>query len=238
MMIPAKNEAATIGAVVRDAIATLRCDVVVVDDGSTDDTASRARDAGATVLRLPYNLGVGGAIRTALRYASRNGYQQVVQLDGDGQHLAAEVVKLLATLDQERCDLVIGSRFAAGYAVKGSRRTMMRLLSMLVSRRLGVRVTDTTSGFRSMSRAAIEFFATEYPVDYLSDTVEALLLAHDRDLRVREVDVEMRERQGGAPSATTLRSLYHLVRLALTLLLYSLRRQRGGEPLPTREGGT
>lgn len=224
-MIPAKDEATTIAGVVEDAAATFDCDVVVVDDGSSDLTGDVAVNAGATVLRLPYNLGVGGAIRTALRYAARHGYDTVVQLDGDGQHLAPEALPLLDAVWNGTCDLAIGSRFARGYSVHGLRRVMMRMLSALVSRRLGVRITDTTSGFRVMNRRAIELFAVEYPVDYLSDTVEALLLAHDRGLRVQEIDVHMRARQGGAPSASTARTLYHLVRLSLTLVLYSLRRR-------------
>lgn len=208
--------------------ALLDADVVVIDDGCTDRTCERARAAGATVLPLPYNLGVGGAIRTGLRYALDRRYDYVVQLDGDGQHDAAEAKRLLEEADRGY-DLVIGSRFAAGYRVGRLRRVTMRFLSRIISRRLQSPITDTTSGFRAMGPRAIALFAREYPVDYLSDTVEALLLAGDAKLRVTEVDVRMHERQGGIPSASSFRSTYHMARLMLVVFLHSLRRKNGEE---------
>lgn len=131
--------------------------------------------------------------------------------------------RLLARLDAGDVDLVIGSRFAEGYKVGWARRMIMRALSRLISRRLGSRVTDTTSGFRAMGHRAVAVFARDYPVDYLSDTVEALLLAGDAGLRVAEVDVQMRERQAGVPSASALKSAYHLVRLLLVVLIHAIR---------------
>jgi len=216
VMIPALNEEETIAAVVRDARAQLSTDVVVIDDGSTDRTADRATGAGATVLRLPYNLGVGGALRTGLRYAVDNGFNRVVQLDGDGQHDATEARRLLATLE-DGYDLVVGSRFAAGYELGRGRRATMHVLSSIVSRRLGERITDTTSGFRAMGPEAITLFSREYPVDYLSDTVEALLLAASHGLRVTEIDVAMHPRQGGTPSSPGVKGVYHLTRLMLAI---------------------
>ena len=233
VIVPALNEADSIDAVVRDARAVLAADVVVVDDGSTDATADLAVAAGATVLTLPYNLGVGGAIRTALRYAQDHGYARVLQLDGDGQHEASEGLRLVEKLDADRLDLVVGSRFAAGYDVGTGRRLVMRILSRTISRRLGTRITDTTSGFRAMATPTIAVFSREYPLDYLSDTVEALLIAGDAGLRVGELDVHMRPRQGGTPSASSLKSAYHLVRLLLVVLVHSIRRKPkpGGEDL-------
>jgi len=222
IIVPALNEEGAIGAVVRDARALLQCDVVVIDDGSTDRTAAIAHDSGAIVLSLPFNLGVGGAIRTALHYAEREGYERVAQIDGDGQHDPLEVKRLLAELDKG-FNVVVGSRFSAGYELSGSRRFAMRRLSSVVSRRLGVPVTDTTSGFRAMDRRAIEFFARQYPVDYLSDTVEALLLAADAGLRVSEVGVRMHQRTHGTPSSGRAKSLYHLGRLSLVIALHHLR---------------
>jgi glycosyltransferase involved in cell wall biosynthesis len=224
VVVPALNEADSIAAVVTDARTELDADVVVVDDGSTDATGACAMAAGATVLTLPYNLGVGGAIRTALRYAEREGYRRVLQLDGDGQHEAVEGRRLVEVLDLEGVDLVVGSRFAAGYAVGRGRRFVMRILAGIISRRLHTSVTDTTSGFRAMGPATIGVFAQQYPLDYLSDTVEALLIAGDAGLRVREVDVRMRPRQGGVPSSSALRSAYHLVRLLLVVLVHTIRR--------------
>lgn len=216
VIIPALNEAATIAAVIGEARTHLSCDVLVIDDGSFDATAEKAREAGATVVSLPYNLGVGGALRTGLRYAARQGYNRVVQLDGDGQHDAREATRVLDLLE-DGYDLVVGSRFAAGYDLGRTRRFTMRLLSRIVSRRLGARITDTTSGFRAMGPDAIELFSRHYPSDYLSDTVEALLMAAAAGLRVAEVDVEMRPRQGGVPSTPGAKGLYHLARLLFAI---------------------
>lgn len=216
VVVPALNEEETIAAVVRDARTHLSSDVVVIDDGSSDMTGARASEAGATVLRLPYNLGVGGALRTALRYAADHGYNRVVQLDGDGQHDAEEARRLLATLESGY-DLVIGSRFKAGYELNRSRRAMMGLLSQIVSRRLGTPITDTTSGFRAMGPKAIALFSQYYPVDYLSDTVEALLVAGAAGLQVAEIDVAMRPRQGGVPSSPGVKGVYHLTRLMVAI---------------------
>jgi len=180
------------------------------------------------VVRLSFNLGVGGAIQTGLRYALDHGYDRVVQLDGDGQHDAREAKRLLDELDRSDADFVVGSRFEAGWPLSRSRRLAMRVLSRIVSRRLGVRIDDTTSGFRAMGPRAIELFAARYPVDYLSDTVEALLLAAERRMVVREVAVQMRPRQAGLPSAGSVRSLYHLVRLLLGIAVRDVRRHRPG----------
>ncbi len=226
-MVPALNEAESIRAVVEGARSVLAAPVVVVDDGSTDATSDLARAAGATVLPLPFNLGVGGAIRTGIHYAVDHGYRCVVQLDGDGQHEPSEAKRLLEALEHEQADMVVGSRFAAGYAVSWHRRVAMRWLSWLVSRRLGTRLTDTTSGFRAMGPRALDLFARDYPLDYLSDTVEALLIAADAGLRVVEVDVVMHNRQGGRPSANRLSSAFHLTRLLLVIFLHSLRRRSG-----------
>jgi glycosyltransferase involved in cell wall biosynthesis len=237
VVIPALNEAETVGRVIADVVAALGADVVVIDDGSTDDTARAARAAGAQVLSHPFNLGVGGAIRTGMRYASRQGYARVVQIDADGQHLPSEAARLLAELDEQHADLVIGSRFTTGYArssagydVSMLRRLSMRLLSRLVSRRSRTRITDTTSGFRAFGPAAIKVLAPIYPSAYLSDTVETLLIAGDSGLRVVEIPVAMSQRLGGSPSSGHFRSLFHLIRVILVVLLHRVRRpvsQRG-----------
>jgi len=228
VIVPALNEEAAIGAVVEDAVATLDGDVVVVDDGSTDRTAEVARAAGALVLRLPFNLGVGGAIRTGLRYATAHGYDRVLQLDADGQHDAREAKRLLDEIDSTGADFVVGGRFEAGYRLSHSRRFAMRVLSRIVSRRLGVKIHDTTSGFRALGPQAVALFASRYPVDYLSDTVEALLMAADNGLDVREVGVQMRPRQAGSPSTRGARSLYHLGRLLLGIAVRDVLRRPAG----------
>jgi glycosyltransferase involved in cell wall biosynthesis len=231
-VIPAFNEEASVGAVVEAVRNVLGCDVVVVDDGSSDETGIAASRAGATVLRLPYNLGVGGALRTAFRYSVDKGYQRVVQVDGDGQHEAAEAKRLLEELESTGCDFVIGARFVAGFELGRARRFSMWVLSKVVSRKLRTRITDTTSGFRALGPRALRVFATRYPVDYLSDTVEALLIAGEEGLVVREVDVRMHPRQGGVPSASPLRSTYHLGRLLIGVAVRETRRR------PAHQGGT
>jgi glycosyltransferase involved in cell wall biosynthesis len=228
--MPALNEEETVGAVVAAVRAGLDGDVLVVDDGSSDRTAAAARDAGALVLQHPFNLGVGAALRSGFRYARREGYEVVVQVDADGQHDVDAARNLIKRLHDDEVDLVVGSRFDAGYSVGWFRKATMRLLSRVISRRLGVTITDTTSGFRAFGTRAIALFAVTYPTAYLSDTVEALMLSADVGLKVVEEPVTMRPRQGGRPSAGGARSAFHLVRLCLVILLHRIRR-----PLARRE---
>ena len=225
-IVPAWNEEGAIGRVVDeirafDAGAT----VVVVDDASTDGTPSVAEAHGATVLRLLFNVGIGGAVQTGFRYARDDGYDVAVRLDGDGQHDASEIGKLLAPIHAGTADLVIGSRFvdpAGGYRPPFARRMGIRVFARLVSLLGGQKVTDTTSGFVALNRAGIELFATEYPHDY--PEVEATLVALRSGLRLAQVQVEMRERQAGTSSITFVRSLYYIVKVLLALLVASLRR--------------
>jgi len=226
-IVPALNEEATVAAVVQAIRADLGADVLVVDDGSGDHTAEKALAAGAQVARHPFNLGVGAALRTGFRHAEARGYAIAIQVDADGQHVAAEAHTLLDLVQSGGADIALGSRFADGsaeYDVGRMRRFSMRVLSRVVSRRLGTRITDTTSGFRAFDREAIVRFAHGYPTAYLSDTVEALLLAGDWGLRVVEVPVAMRERMGGQASNNAARSIYHLARLMLVITMHPLRR--------------
>jgi glycosyltransferase involved in cell wall biosynthesis len=225
-VVPAWNEEGAIGGVVDairafDATAT----VVVVDDASTDATSEVAEAHGATVLRLPFNVGIGGAVQTGLRYARDEGFHVAVRLDGDGQHDAAQIGKLLAPVGAGTADLVIGSRFVdqgGSYRAPFARRLGIRVFARLVSLLGGQRVTDTTSGFLALSRSGIELFAVAYPHDY--PEVEGTLVALRSGLRVAEVQVDMRERQAGTSSITFVRSLYYIVKVMLALLVASLRR--------------
>lgn len=223
VIVPALNEEGAVAGVVTDARQALAADVVVVDDGSTDGTAVVAKASGAVVLRHPFNLGVGAAVRTGLRYAVENGYDIVLQLDGDGQHDTDDACLLLSRLERGDVDIVVGSRFEHGYACSKTRRAVMRLLSSIVSRRLGTAITDTTSGFRAFGSPAIGYFARVYPSDYLSDTVEALLLAADAGLKVTEVSVRMRRRATGTASAGPLSSTFHVARLLLVVSVHRFR---------------
>lgn len=215
VIIPCYNEEATIADVLREvAEAIPTADILVVDDGSADLTRPLAMAAGAQVATLPFNLGVGGALRAGFRYAVRHEYQVALQIDGDGQHDPREAHKLLAGLRD--ADLVIGARFADtddDYETGPARRVVMRLLARSLSRRAGTTLTDTTSGFRAFGPAALALFAAHYPAEYLGDTVEALLIATRQQLRVSQVAVAMRPRQGGVASQSTLKASLQLLRL-------------------------
>ena len=224
VLIPALDEEDTVADVVRSAKQLLGCDVLVVDDGSSDNTSIRSRRAGAMVIRHPINIGVGGAIRTGMRVAQRLGKTYVVQLDADGQHDANDAARLLDVVGSGEADVVVGSRFEHGYEASRTRSAMMRLLSRWVSRRIGTTVTDTTSGFRAFGPSAIELFSRSYPTMYLSDTVEALLMAADTGLRVQETAVRMHPRLGGTASAGPFRAATRLARLWLVLLVHPIRR--------------
>lgn len=225
IMIPAWNEVASIGEVVAEIRGELPgTDVLVIDDGSADDTALAARQAGAAVVRLPFNLGVGGARRLGFRYAKAHGYQIAVQMDADGQHDPRYVPKLIDGLQE--ASLVIGSRFAGegDYHVHGPRLWAMRLLSVVLSRMARQRLTDTTSGFRACDRALIELFAQWYPVEYLGDTVETTVRVLRLGYKVRQVPVAMRQRFRGTPSKSPAKALMYLSRAFLSLVLAVTRR--------------
>jgi glycosyltransferase involved in cell wall biosynthesis len=225
-VVPAFNEEEAIGRVVDEIRSTdPTIDVVVVDDASEDETSRVAAARGAVVLRLPFNVGIGGAVQTGLRYAREQGYEVAVRLDGDGQHDAGEIPKLLEPLALGEADMVVGSRFVDGsgtYRPPFARRLGIRVFARLVTLLGGQRVTDTTSGFLALDRKGIELFAAEYPHDY--PEVEATLVALRSGLRLTQVQVEMRERETGTSSITFVRSLYYIVKVMLALFVASLRR--------------
>jgi glycosyltransferase involved in cell wall biosynthesis len=226
--VPAYNEAGSVAAVVEAIHAHVSgADVMVIDDGSTDATAARAREAGAYVVRLPYNLGIGGAVQTGFVFACEQGYDYMVQVDGDGQHDPAEIHKLLETLATEPgLDMAYGSRFLTGehgYRAPLGRRIGIRMFAFALSRAVGQPVTDPTSGFRLCNRRAIELFAREYPQDY--PEVEALMMMHENRLRFAEVAVRMHLRADGRSSITPRRSAYYMIKVSLALLAGVLRRR-------------
>ena len=228
IIIPAWNEQETLGTVISEAKEKVSsADVLVVNDGSTDKTSAVARESGAMVLDLPFNLGVGGAMRAGYKFAFRNGYDRTVQLDADGQHDPGSVNALIGSMTEEQADIVIGARFAGvgGYKVRGPRRWSMRILSVILSRVAGTPLTDTTSGFKACNRAAIRLFAADYPAEYLGDTVESLVIASRAGLRIRQVPVEMRDRAGGRPSHSPITAGVFLVR-AIFALAIALSRPR------------
>ena len=225
VVIPAWNEERSVGRVVEE-VRAHGYPALVVDDGSVDRTAQTAERAGATVLRLPVNLGVGGALRCGFRYAVSEGYDAVVQCDADGQHDPAEIARLVETMRATGADLVLGSRFSdpdAEYHVGLARRLAMRHFARLATRRTGARVTDATSGFRAIRGSLLGSFAASYPAEYLGDTIEALVRAGRSGNRVIEISVHMRRRMAGVSSATTLESIWYLIRVRAALWLQSHR---------------
>ena len=224
-IVPAYNEEASIGRVI-DEIRVLDpvFDVVVVDDGSVDQTAAVASERGVHVVRLPFNLGIGGAMQTGYRFALEHGYDLAVQIDGDGQHDPRELPKILEPVLDGRADLVVGSRFSSDGAFRSSvvRRIGIRLFASVVSAVVGQRVTDTTSGFRAVNRRAIALFASDYPHDY--PEVEATVMCVKHKLRLTEVPVRMRERTGGQSSITAYRSVYYMTKVLLAIFVGMFRR--------------
>lgn len=229
-IVPAHNEEKTISEVVE----TLRIDgfeVCVVDDGSTDATAGRAENSGATVLRLATNIGVGGAIRCGFRWARENGFDALVQVDGDGQHPPDLAKSLLAYAERIDCDLLVGSRYqhrSGSYPVGAVKRLAIGMLARRVRRTCGVITTDPTSGFRVFRGPIVDFFASSYPVDFLADTVEALMMAGIAGYRVAEAPVSMRVRSEGEAHAGSLALALRTVELSLVLQI------RGRKLVPAR----
>jgi glycosyltransferase involved in cell wall biosynthesis len=222
--VPALNEAAVIGQVLETLSTTHPlADVVIVDDGSRDSTARIARESGARVVSHAINLGVGAAMGTAFKYAVRNGYDTVIQFDGDGQHRPEHIAELVAAL--ANADIVIGSRFAGGRTFKSSaaRRGVQRLIAWAVSAYARTRLTDATSGFRATGPRALAVFAEHYPVEWLGDTVESIVLATRQKLKVREIPVEMNERVGGVSSQSVFRATLYTGRILFILVLASIR---------------
>ncbi|WP_375384737.1 glycosyltransferase family 2 protein [uncultured Microbacterium sp.] len=235
IIVPAWNESRNVGHTVTEILsARPGYDVVVVDDGSTDDTAAVASDAGATVVRLPFNLGVGGAMRTGFTYAQRLGYRRAIQVDADGQHNPADIDRVLAGLDV--ADISIGARFAdvGDYEVRGPRRWAMIFLARVLSRVAKTRLTDATSGFRAAGPRAIAQYVRYYPAEYFGDTLDSLVAACHAGLTVTQVPVAMRERMHGTSTQGTVGAMVYLTRAVFALSLAVTRRRTR----PCRNHGT
>jgi len=225
-IVPALNEAATIGRVINE-IRSVDSEfaILVVDDGSDDGTGTVAEAAGALVCRLPFNLGIGGAVQTGYRYALANGFDVAVQVDGDGQHDPSQLPVILAPLYAGEADVVIGSRFAGvgSYRAARVRRLGMHVFAAVVSAIVRQPLTDTSSSFRALNRRSLSLFAVDYPHGFL-ETVEATVLAGKYRLRLKEVPVTMRERELGRSSLTIPLSLFYTAKVLLAVFVSLFRR--------------
>ncbi|MCK4546623.1 MAG: glycosyltransferase family 2 protein [Candidatus Eisenbacteria sp.] len=234
IVVPAHNETGRIGEVVGEIREKLPdIDIVVIDDASSDGTGAEAEAAGSKVVRLPTNLGIGGAVQAGYKYAERHGYDIVVQIDGDGQHDPGFVGRLLEPILEGKADVVIGSRYVPGakdpdYKTPFARKVGITLFSLLTSAIVGVRITDVTSGFRAVSGKVLRYYVDNYPADFPDS--EATILIHYLGGRVREIPVHMRSRAGGRSSTTPIKSLYYPFKVLIAILATLLREKpRVGE---------
>lgn len=229
IIIPALNEGTSIGRLLDEIKSAFpQADRIVINDGSQDNTEEEAHRSETSVVSLPYNLGIGGAVQTGFQIAWEQGYDVAVQLDGDGQHDPAYLNAIIEPILKGELDLCIGSRFLDKDA-KSFRSTPVRRLGILFFCRLlslltGLPLTDPTSGFRAAGKKAIEIFAAYYPVDFPEP--EAIQIAKRRGARIGEVPVRMRERQGGHSSIRYLKTFYYMVKVTLAILIDTLKKDR------------
>ena len=228
VIVPAYNEGENIEKTVEEILSLkLPAQVVVINDGSCDDTAFCARKAGAAVVSLPFNLGIGGAVQTGFQFALREGYDIALQVDGDGQHDSGCLKDLLKPLFSNQADMVIGSRFLPpylGYRSSFVRRIGIHFFAYLISFLTGVRITDPTSGFRAYNRKMIGIFAGEYPHDFPEP--EAVVIAKRYGARIIEVPVKMRKRMAGLSSIRYFITLYYMIKVTFAILLSLMKKKR------------
>lgn len=226
VIVPAYNEEKNIGHVISELTkCDLPLDIVVINDGSVDKTEEIARANSCTVISLPFNLGIGGAVQTGFKYAYENDYDIAIQFDGDGQHLAGEIERLIENVVNDMCDVAIGSRFLNNneYRTPIARKLGIRIFSFINTLIVGQRITDNTSGFRAYNRKAIKFLSRNYPVDY--PEAEAIILLNKNQFRILEVPVCMQQRQFGNSSINTLKAIYYMIKVTLSILIGIFRKR-------------
>jgi len=229
IIVPAFNEAGNIGKAITDINENRKdCDILVINDCSTDNTSEVAHKIeNCTVLDLPVNLGIGGAVQTGFKYASDNGYEYSVQFDGDGQHNAAEIEKILLPVQNGQADVVIGSRFLKkepNFRSTFARRKGIFIFKIVNLILTGQKITDNTSGFRAYNRRATEFLSHNYPEDYPEP--ESVVLLGRNGFKINEVSVNMKERQNGRSSIAGLRIPYYMFKVLLSVIMTSLRKRK------------
>jgi glycosyltransferase involved in cell wall biosynthesis len=220
VIVPAFNEEGAISDVIREIRDIgLKLDILVVNDGSDDRTEFEVRATGCKVVSLPFNLGIGGAVQTGFKYAANNRYSIAIQVDGDGQHIASEIPKLIDPIQNQKADVVIGSRFLEkkGYTTSWIRKGGVAVFMALNSLVLKQKISDNTSGFRAYNSKAIQFLAEYYPQDYPEP--ESVILLGTNGFRLAEVPARMRERAHGQSSISAARSIYYMVKVVLAIFV-------------------
>ncbi|HEU0138333.1 MAG TPA: glycosyltransferase family 2 protein [Bryobacteraceae bacterium] len=224
VVVPAYNEEAAIGNVVREIREVMpRVPVLVIDDCSVDSTRAAAADAGAYILSLPHHLGLGGCVQAGYKLAFELGYDYVIRVDGDGQHDPRYIPKLYEALRTSGCEMVIGSRFAAGNGQPTSfaRGVGIRFFRTVLRPILGKSVYDPTSGFVGVNRQALAVFSKSFPLEY--PEIEALVVLQRRAFNFVEVPCEMRPRRGGQSTITAWKSLYYIIHVLLGVFVNILK---------------
>lgn len=227
IIVPAYNEEKNIPLVVNEVNKSLpNSDILIINDSSLDRTSSTARAAGVRVVDLPCNLGIGGAVQTGFKYAARHDYDYAVQLDGDGQHIASEVAKLIQIMESKECDMVIGSRFLGtqSFRTTATRRAGIKVFYYIYRMLIDTRITDSTSGFRAYNKRAIEFLSRQYPDDYPEP--ESIVMLKRKGFTVLETGVAMRERLHGTSSITPLKGMYYMAKVILSIFFSYLRAEK------------
>lgn len=224
VIVPAYNEEQSIASVIQSIKTEAPfADIVVVNDGSTDNTSQITKEMGVEILDLPFNIGVGGAMQTGFRFAAEKDYDIALQIDGDGQHDPQSIQNIIKPILEDKADIIVGSRFigVSDYKASVSRKIGMWIFSNILSLILRQKLTDTTSGFRGINKETIQFFAENYPSDY--PEVEALVLSHYAEFRIREVPVSMQKRKSGKSTITPFKSVYYMVKVLLAVFIWLLR---------------
>ena len=228
IIVPAFNECGNIGRTVREIRqCAAHAHVLVIDDGSLDGTADEARSAGGMVVSLPFNLGIGAAVQTGFQYAQKYHYDIAVQVDGDGQHDATFLEKIIDPIGRGSADMVVGSRFlekSGGFQSSFSRRIGINFFVYLINALTGVKVNDPTSGFRAYNDKMIALFAEYYPHDFPEP--EAIVVAQQAGARILELPVVMRAREAGSSSIRYFKILYYMIKVTLAILLHMIRQKR------------